>query len=205
MHVAHNAKLEEIKKAFRKLAHQYHPDKNPEDTFTPAYFREIREAYQVLSDPRSRRSYDLEWAAQGGHRDRNPLTAAFLLQEAQKLSRQVALLRPYRMDTGFLFASLQYLLAADHLAVLLRDENRQARQVFLLEIRSLAALLPYHFLKETEEPLISLAKGIEPQETELTHLFSLRKKEGRNARIFPWLIALITLILCLAMFWYGRR
>ena len=41
----------EIKKAFRKLAQQYHPDKNPGDKTAEARFKDINEAYTVLSDP----------------------------------------------------------------------------------------------------------------------------------------------------------
>ncbi len=55
--VARNATLEEIKKAYRKLAFQYHPDRNS-DAGASDRFKEISEAYQVLSDPDRRTSYD---------------------------------------------------------------------------------------------------------------------------------------------------
>ena len=146
MHVASNAKSEEIKKAFRKLAHAYHPDKNPENSFAPIYFREIQEAYQILSDSRSRREYDLDRVRQGGNRPQPAITTEFLLQEARKLSSFVAGSRAQRIDTGFLFASIQYLLSDAHLAILMQRENWQARRCFFLEIKPLAALLPYPFL-----------------------------------------------------------
>ncbi len=53
--VQRNASEEEIKKAFRKLAHEHHPDKK---TGNEEKFKEINEAYQILSDPKKRSNYD---------------------------------------------------------------------------------------------------------------------------------------------------
>lgn len=56
--VGRNASDDEIKRAFRKLAKQYHPDANPNDKSAAEKFKEIGEAYQVLSDPEKRQLYD---------------------------------------------------------------------------------------------------------------------------------------------------
>ena len=56
--VDHQASESQIKRAYRKLALQYHPDRNPGDKKAEEKFKEINEAYQVLSDPTKRTRYD---------------------------------------------------------------------------------------------------------------------------------------------------
>ncbi|MCX8030919.1 MAG: molecular chaperone DnaJ [Thermodesulfovibrionales bacterium] len=63
--VSNNATQEEIKKAFRKLALQYHPDRNPNDKLAEEKFKEINEAYSCLSDPQKRANYDRYGTAEG--------------------------------------------------------------------------------------------------------------------------------------------
>ena len=53
------ASQDEIKRAFRRLAHRHHPDVNPDDPGAEARFKEIAEAYSVLNDPEKRAEYDL--------------------------------------------------------------------------------------------------------------------------------------------------
>ena len=53
-----DASAEEIKKAYRKAAMKYHPDRNPGDKEAEAKFKEVGEAYEVLSDDSKRQRYD---------------------------------------------------------------------------------------------------------------------------------------------------
>jgi molecular chaperone DnaJ len=58
LNLARNASEAEIKQAYRRLAMKHHPDRNPGDQVSEEHFKEAKEAYEVLSDPRKRTAYD---------------------------------------------------------------------------------------------------------------------------------------------------
>src|SRR5512137_1523015 len=70
--VARNASADEVRKSYRKLAMKYHPDRNPGDKVAEDRFKDINEAYQVLSDKEKRARYNQlgsaysSWQQRGG-------------------------------------------------------------------------------------------------------------------------------------------
>ena len=60
--IKNTASLDEIKVAFRNLAKKYHPDKNQQNEHADHLFKEIQEAYEILSNTEKRRKYDLKFS-----------------------------------------------------------------------------------------------------------------------------------------------
>ena len=59
LEVSKDATDSEIKRSFRSLARRFHPDKNPDDAEAETKFKEVQEAYAVLSNPDERKKYDM--------------------------------------------------------------------------------------------------------------------------------------------------
>lgn len=68
--VSKDVSEQDLKKTYRRLAREYHPDQHPDDAAAEAKFKEISEAYSVLSDPKERAEYDQIRAMGGGARFR---------------------------------------------------------------------------------------------------------------------------------------
>jgi len=83
--VSREASDEDIKKAYRKLVLQYHPDRNPGDTQAEAKIREINAAYEILGDPDKRRTFErLRWGDEP--RESAPDPAVILEEMERKLA-----------------------------------------------------------------------------------------------------------------------
>jgi len=101
-----SATQKEIKTAYRRLAHQYHPDKSGNDLYAAAQFEIVKEAYEVLSDP-SKKEYYLQqrWYNQsiGKKRTETVITPVTVLKQVLELDKYVSTLDVHRMDKEGLY------------------------------------------------------------------------------------------------------
>ena len=121
LEVAPSATISEIKKAYRRLAHKYHPDKIQDDPEASMRFAAIKEAYEVLTNPGKKSAYLQErWLYQANGRKKKttfPGTDALIL-EFLELERHISLLDQHRMDRTGLFNHINELLSQENIEML---------------------------------------------------------------------------------------
>jgi len=200
---------EAIKKSFRKLAHRFHPDKNQDQPLAAAYYMEIQEAYNVLSDPETRAEYDQERRVSGAFSAKctKPVTPQFLLEELQKLNQHLHRIDIYRMSHESLSDYILFVLSDAHLAILQTAGKPAVNQKIITESVRAASLLPYKYSKTIFQRLnsISCLDDIGAAKQILLKAEAVSRQQYRWARLKPALIIIITLALCLAMFLFNRK
>lgn len=125
-----NASLSEIKKAYRKKAFVFHPDKHPDPVIAIPKFNEIKEAYEVLIEPSTRREYDREFHFQKYQDKQIPLAseADEVLQLTKELWAKLKHQDPFRIDQDFIYFQLNQLLSSHNIRLLNNKSNAHLDQ-----------------------------------------------------------------------------
>lgn len=201
-----DAKPEEIKKSFRRLAHAYHPDKNPDNQFAEANFRTIQEAYSVLSNPGKRAAYDEERWLSGKINARTIIiTPEYLLREIRKLISHIRSVDVHRMNKQLLQEYLLLFLNDEKIAILRKQAATTAMDNFVAEVIHAASFLPYYFAKAVFARLYLLCQDNETILLNIAAAEHSMAKAARRQQYLPLLIVLITLLLCFGMYWFSKK
>ena len=115
-----NASPEEIRKAYRRLAMKYHPDKNNGDAVSALRFKDIHHAYQILSDPHRRSAYNQKrWFYKHAvTRETQPLTPYHFFTKTNELKRFLDKLHPAEINKKGLSLYIKHLLSEPTLQML---------------------------------------------------------------------------------------
>ena len=196
-----SASLVEIKKAYRRLAHHYHPDKNPGDPYAEAQFAAIKEAYEILSNPGKKELYlQQRWYNQsiGKKKTQEVVTPVSLLKQILELEKYVSHLDVHRMDKIGLNDYLQSILSEENL-LLLNTFGDQAinREIIVFTMR-ISRLLPPAQVNIITGKLLKLTNDSALiSQIELFRARIHRAKKWERYR--PFVLLLIVILLCVVM------
>jgi len=197
--VPFNATESDIRKAFRKLALIYHPDKNNGDLQAEEKFKEIQEAYFILSDEERREEYHLKsrYPLRNNREKARPITPATILERCKKLDQHVANLDMFRMSQEVLYQQIMHILSTDNLEFLLREGNETINKKIIATLMHCGNILDHEYIENINAKLSILA-GSDNETLQL--LFHLTKKKKRASywdRYNGLIILIVTILICL--------
>lgn len=127
LRISPTSTADEVKAAFRKLAIKYHPDKNNGDTLSEAIFKDVNEAYSVLSNPQKRAKFDRDRVATPSvtftTKKTEAVNAKMLMQQAAALNKLLSVANPFTIDKDAVFFKISSILSAYNINLLLVENN----------------------------------------------------------------------------------
>ncbi|MES1214221.1 MAG: J domain-containing protein [Bacteroidota bacterium] len=203
-----SASLHEIKKAYRKLAQQYHPDKHDNDPYKAVQFSQIKEAYEILSNPLKKNHYlQQRWYNQSIGKKfsgNEPITPPNILKQCLELNKYVSKLDIHRMDKEGLANHICDILSNETIEQLKKFHEPVINKTIIISIlNTMERLEP----KQTERINIQLYK-LSEEDMESKKLISLGMrrsiKKERDKKIQPLIVLLITILICFIMYFVSR-
>lgn len=202
-----NASAIDVKKRFRKLALQYHPDTNQGNAFADIQFREIQEAYEILSDPDKRIVYQQEWKLRHPGVDMRTvftITPAFILAECKKLHQQVFSMDTFRMNKEQVYYQASNMLSEHNLAILQHSGEHDINYKIIHELLNVASRL--HYSQSTAIALLlkPLAGNNSDIIKEIEGFIKQAKSKKEWERYYPLLVLLITIMISVIIYFASR-
>lgn len=201
-----SATLAEIKSAYRKLAHVSHPDKNQDDPYAAARFNEIKEAYEVLTNPSKKDLYlQKRWYNQstGSRKSREMITPVSVLKQALELNQYVSKLDAHRMDKMGLSDYIDEMLTPEVIEKVNRFGEPGTNSEIIKSLLNTAQVLPISQFTRLSENLKHLTTDPIVIADIDRQLASLHRQE-RWENFMPWILLLITIVICIVIFMLNR-
>ncbi len=205
--IASTAHADEIKKAYRKLALLFHPDRNPNNQLAEREFAEIAEAYSILGDVQKRKSYDNRYNQSSGASVINPFrpTVRSVLQQCINLRNHLAVTNPYQLDYDVLFYLINDLSTTTHVSLLAQSTDMNAVSAFVENYLFCCQFLPIGYSQ-------TLCKKLDPLLVKHPMQVAAVEKFLKEKRIDYWfdryeglIVFGITLTICIFAIWFGKR
>lgn len=194
-----SATLAEVKTAYRRLAQLYHPDKNQDDPYAAALFEEIKEAYEVLSNPAKKEYYlQQRWYDQstGKRKTATVVTPVSILKQSLELDKYVTTLDVHRMDKEGLYKYIAAILPDETLEKLNHfqepDIKKEIVRAIVNSSRPLSSV-HFHLLAARLKKLTDDPGSIQLIDRQLQHL----RRQEKWEKYRPWILLLLAIGICL--------
>lgn len=201
------ATQQEIKKSFRRLALKFHPDKNAGDHFAEAKFKEIQEAYEVLSDAGQRKEYNYKrWHLRsiGQTYSERPLTPAAILEECRALKLYIDSMSIFRVDYDLVSQYIRQLISSSSIDILQQFNDTAANREIVKTLIQASRPLPLRYLLPISRLLLRLG-GPDPVISKIVQNHIREKRVHEQWDIYKWVLMLIiTTLLIWLMIEFGR-
>jgi curved DNA-binding protein CbpA len=195
-----------IKKAFRRLAMEHHPDKSHTSAENSVYFQELQEAYQTLTDPYKREQYLYNrWLEKSmGHQLDQAMSAEEILLLFIKAEQYFSQTDHYRTNSNLLLHQLLQTFSERRINTILEGKDEQQ----ILSTLDLAMKLSNRLNANEMEKSIQHFGQLLAQKPYLLEqwmkLLKMKKKdESREKWTLPMML-FITILICLAIYWISR-
>lgn len=194
----------EIKKAYRKLAQQYHPDKNNNDAYAAMQFAEIKEAYEVLINPAKKEYYlQQRWYNQSAGKKfsaHEPFTPPTVLKQCLELNRYVTKLDIHRMDKEGLYQYMGTILSDSTVSQLIAfNEPEINKQIIISVLKTTEYLEARQAASISKKLLLSAGSDETVQKMILAALHRYQQKQ--NWQKYQTIMLIIaTAVICLLIY-----
>ncbi|MDE3236337.1 MAG: J domain-containing protein [Bacteroidota bacterium] len=199
LQVSSTASTEEIKKAYRRLAMQFHPDKAGDNEATTEHFKKIKEAYEVLADPKRRQEYHYRFF-HGAYVQQKTVTIHTIEKECKELYALIEAIGYDRIDYDLLQFQLQEILSDKNTQIILQSgKSTYALNIFKNLLQCCSAL-PFKQYVSVHSRLLQLTANNKEQLQQLQTFFKHKKRNAFFDQYKLLLAMIIAIIICMLIY-----
>jgi molecular chaperone DnaJ len=206
LELAPSATQEEIKKAYRRLVQQYHPDKTNNDPYARAYFDAVKEAYETLTNTNRRDDYHKErWLkkSNGIKNSHFVLTPVSVLQRCIILEKQFSLLNSSNPANQVVITlAIEQLFTSEHTEKLNSFNETDINDTILTTVMKMTRSLNYNNFY----PLLPYLQKINTspvQQQLLLQVTREKKQERLLEKAMPFLVITVVIMICLFIYFFA--